>query len=47
MLGVLIEIMFNVLLFASKPRKKPVTVIVISGIILGLAIVTVIRNISI
>lgn len=44
MLGILLEIGINVLLFGWKSRTKPVTVLIITVIVLTAAIVTSIRN---
>jgi len=44
MLGFLVEIALNILLFTSKPRTRPITVIVITAIVLAIAVVTIVRN---
>jgi len=47
MLGILVEIILNVLIFASTPRHKTSVVLIITGVVLGLAAVTIARSVSI
>jgi hypothetical protein len=44
MLGFLIEIVLYILLLGNKPRTRPITVIVITAIVLAMAVVTIVRN---
>ena len=46
MLGFLLEIALNLLLFTSKPRIKPIAVVVVTAIVLAMAVVTVVKNTS-
>jgi hypothetical protein len=44
MLGFLVEIVFYILLSGNKQRTKPITVIVITAIVMAIAVVTIVRN---
>jgi hypothetical protein len=44
MLGFLVDIVFYILLFGNKQRTRPITVIVITAIVLAIAAVTIVRN---
>lgn len=47
MLGILLEITFNILLFAGKPKRRLAVVIGISAFFLGVVIVSVARHATI
>lgn len=47
MLGILVEIVVNALLFVGKPRARLVTVVVITALILVLVIVTMVTRSSV
>jgi hypothetical protein len=47
MLGFLVDILLYILLFGNKKRTRPITVIVITAIVLAIAAVTVARNTSV
>jgi hypothetical protein len=47
MLGILVEVVLYALLIVSKPKIRPMAVVIITIVILSLAIGTIVKNTSV